>query len=136
MNLSKIANRVTRRINPNLSATLYKSQGYKVNDDRDKVPAYSDPIPLQVNKQDISQMDLQHLDNLNIQGRFASFFTDYRLQGVDRSTGRGGDVLKVGNEFWLIVSTRGWGDDGTNQDSSPETWTRAIGCLQKTSPIT
>lgn len=120
MNLRGIANSVTRSVNPNVSAQIYKSSGYTTAADGSTVPAYDDPVTMQVQKQAISQRDLQHIDNINLQGQFVSIYTDGNWCGLNRKREQGGDLFVIGDDTWLVVSVPEiWPD-----------WTRVIACLQ------
>lgn len=122
MNLRSIANKATRAVNPNVSAQIYKSTGYTTADDGSVTPGYADPVTMQVQKQAVTQSDLLHLDNLNIQGQVVSIHTDGNWCGLNRKKGEGGDLFVIGDDTWLVVSVpEVWPD-----------WTRVIACLQIT----
>ncbi len=125
MNLRGIANTVTQSINPNVSAEIYKYKSYGVADDGSTKPVFEDPVTMDVQKQAISQPDLQHADNINLQGKFASIYTNGNWCGMDRKRGQGGDIFVIGDDTWLVVDVPEiWPD-----------WTRVIACLQTTSPV-
>jgi len=44
MNLRRIANSVTTAVNPNVSVTLLKSNGYTIGPGLTQIPSYADPI--------------------------------------------------------------------------------------------
>jgi len=122
MNLRKIANRVTSGVNPNVTAQIYKSTGYSTNDDGSQSPSYADAVSMKVQKQAISQSDLQHIDNINLQGQFVSIYTNGNWCGLNRKKNEGGDLFVIGDDKWLVVSVPEiWPD-----------WTRVIACLQTT----
>ena len=122
MNLRKIANRVTSGVNPNVTAQIYKSTGYSTNDDGSQSPSYADAVTMKVQKQAISQSDLQHIDNINLQGQFVSIYTNGNWCGLNRKANEGGDIFVIGDDKWLVVSVPEiWPD-----------WTRVIACLQTT----
>lgn len=122
MNLRGIANAATRSVNPNVTAAIYKSSGYSTAEDGSQVPAYAEPVEMQVQKQAITQSDLRHLDDLNIQGQFVSIYTNGNWCGLNRKKDEGGDLFVIGDDTWLVISVPEiWPD-----------WTRVIGCLQLT----
>ena len=122
MNLRKIANRVTSGVNPNVTAQIYKSTGYSTNEAGKQSPTYADAVTMKVQKQAISQSDLQHIDNINLQGQFVSIYTNGNWCGLNRKKNEGGDLFVIGDDKWLVVSVPEiWPD-----------WTRVIACLQTT----
>ncbi|EIC83987.1 hypothetical protein [Serratia sp. M24T3] len=122
MNLRGIANSVTQSINPNVSAQIYKSTGYDTADNGSMTPSYADAVTMDVQKQAISQNDLEHLDNLNLQGQFIGIYTNGNWCGMNRKKNEGGDLFVIGDDTWLVVAVPEiWPD-----------WTRVVACLQLT----
>ncbi|CAK8736335.1 hypothetical protein SODG_000047 [Sodalis praecaptivus] len=68
MNLHGIVSRAVGAINPFIEAQIFKSTGSVKSADYSRVPDYADPVPMMVQKQAVTQGDIRHLDNLNIQG--------------------------------------------------------------------
>lgn len=123
MNLRNIANRATRRINPNVVVTLYRSTGYTTDASFRQVPSYAAPETITVQVQALTQSELQHLDKLNISNGQASLFANTQLSSVDRPSQRGGDKIVFGNDAsipaemrgqtWLVVALlEGWATSG------------------------
>ncbi len=119
MNLRQIANRATRRINPNVPATLRRSAGYTTSADGRRVPAYAAGETILVQVQTLTQSELEHLDRLNISNGQASAFVNTQLASVDRPTQMGGDLIVFSNDYavpaglqgqtWLVVALlEGW----------------------------
>lgn len=120
MNLHGIVSRAVGAINPFTEAQIFKSTGSVKSADYSRAPGYADPVPMMVQKQAVTQGDIRHLDNLNIQGVFSSIYTNGNWCGVNRSKNQGGDKFVIGNETWLVVAVpENWPD-----------WTRVIACLQ------
>lgn len=125
MNLRQVANSATRRIHPNIPAQIYRSTGATVKPDGSQVPGYAPPVDIQVQMQAVSQRDLQHVDAINLQGQFVSFWVNGQFHGIQRKEGAGGDIIVVNGQQWLIVDVREiWA-----------LWTHCIGCLQVTTEL-
>lgn len=122
MNLRAIANSVTKSVNPNVSAQIFKSIGNTTADDGSMTPSYAEAVTMDVQKQAVSQRDLQHIDNLNLQGVFVSIHTNGNWCGLGRKKDEGGDLFVIGDDTWLVVAVpENWPD-----------WTRVVACLQLT----
>ncbi|EUL75697.1 hypothetical protein P831_04273 [Klebsiella aerogenes UCI 28] len=77
---------------------------------------------MMVQKQALSQADIRHMDNLNIQGILVNIWTNGNWCGLDRDKQQGGDKFVIGDETWLVVAVPEiWPD-----------WTRVIACQQLT----
>jgi hypothetical protein len=103
MDLRGIANGVITTVNPNETVTVLRSTGYTIGAGAKQVPAYAAPVigPGQVQALDAD--DIKQLDGLNIQGVIRAIYLRGTLAGVIRPDGTGGDVVKRGNETWLVV---------------------------------
>ena len=123
MNLRNIANRATQRINPNLSATLQRSNGYTTSADGRRVPIYALDETVTIQVQALTQSEIEHLDKLNISNGQASAFIDTQLSSVDRPSQMGGDQIVFSNDYaipeslrgqtWLVVALlEGWAGSG------------------------
>ncbi|WP_171882406.1 hypothetical protein [Klebsiella quasipneumoniae] len=122
MNLHRIASRVISRVNPMVEAQIYRSTGPVKNPDYSTSPGFAPPVSMMVQKQALSQSDIRHMDNLNIQGVLVSIWTDGNWCGINRDKQQGGDKFVIGNETWLVVAVpEVWPD-----------WTRVIACQQLT----
>lgn len=120
MNLRAIANRATQRINPNVSATIMRSDGYTTDDDGKRVPKFT-PLPLQVQVQPASTGDIQKLEALNIQGVHRVIYISAEVEAMIRVDKKGGDqiIFEAGimpeddqKTRWIIsVVLEVWGHD-------------------------
>ncbi|MMZ41448.1 hypothetical protein D3C81_118010 [compost metagenome] len=120
MNLHGIVSRAIGAVNPFVEAQIYRSLGAEKHEDYSRTPAYDAPVPMMVQKQAVSQGDIRHLDNLNIQGVFTSIYTNGNWCGVNRPKEVGGDKFIIAGETWLVVAVpENWPD-----------WTRVVACLQ------
>ena len=122
MNIHRIASHAISRVNPMVEAQIYRSTGPVKNPDYSTTPGFAPPVTMMVQKQALSQADIRHMDNLNIQGVLVSIWTDGNWWGINRNKQQGGDKFVIGDEVWLVVSVPEiWPD-----------WTRVIACQQLT----
>lgn len=120
MNLHGIAAPFIGLVNPFVTGQLIASTGNTTNADGSLTPTYSAPISLQVQAQELSFKELQHAQNLNLQGILKSIYCPGSVQAVNRVTGTGGDKMVIAGHTYLAVAiTEQWPD-----------WCRFIGQLQ------
>lgn len=121
MNLHQIASGSIGAINPFITASIVKSTGAAEDGNGKTIATYADPVEVSVQKQAISQADLKHMDNLNIQGLLTKIWVNGAWYGVDREVGQGGDLVYIGTQIWLVMSVMEiWPD-----------WCSVIACLQR-----
>ncbi|MFW7716508.1 hypothetical protein ACOIFF_11010 [Klebsiella pneumoniae] len=122
MNLHSIVRNAISAVNPRVEAQIYRSIGPTKNPDYSTSPGFAPPVTMMVQKQALSQADIRHMDNMNIQGVLVSIWTDGNWCGINRDRQQGGDKFVIGNETWLVVAVpEVWPD-----------WTRVIACQQLT----
>jgi len=102
MNLRGIANRATRAINPNVPGVFQVSTGYTTASSGKKVPSYS-IVNVEVQFQELSSTDLRQVDSVNMQGILKSAYLNGNFNGVNRPEQKGGDILVVDGQQWLVV---------------------------------
>lgn len=113
MNLHALVAPYVAAVNPFLLGTIKASTGYTTAADGSRTPTYSTTanVPMQV--QALAAKDLAHLDSLNIEGVTRKVWVNGSVEGVNRATGKGGDLLIFGGRTWLatlIFET--WDADG------------------------
>lgn len=120
MNLHSIASGAIGTVNPPIEVQAYQSNGYTTTPAGKQVPSYAAPVPLTVQKQEVSFKDLQHVDGLNLQGQLCSVYLNGQIYGIERGTAKGGDKFVFNGQTWLVVAIpEQWPD-----------WCRVILCLQ------
>jgi hypothetical protein len=75
---------------------------------------------MQVQAQELSFKELQHAQNLNLQGVLKSIYCPGTVRAVDRTTNSGGDKIIIAGKTWLAVAI---------SEQWPQ-WCRVIGQLQ------
>jgi len=102
MNLRGIANGLTSRINPNVAGVFQVNTGFTTLPGGKRVPSYNN-VDVSVQFQELSSTDLKQIDAINIQGILRSAYLNGNFNGVNRPEQKGGDILMVGNDKWLVV---------------------------------
>ncbi|ELY3738966.1 hypothetical protein SMX82_002355 [Cronobacter sakazakii] len=102
MNLRGIANGLTSRINPNVSGVFQVNTGFTTLPGGKRVPSYNN-VDVSVQFQELSSTDLKQIDAVNTQGILRSAYLNGNFNGVNRPEQKGGDILMVGNDKWLVV---------------------------------
>lgn len=102
MNLRGIANRATRAVNPNVQGVFQVSTGYTIAPSGKKAPSYSS-VDVEVQFQELSSTDLRQIDSVNMQGILKSAYLNGNFNGVNRPEQKGGDILVVDGQQWLVV---------------------------------
>ncbi len=120
MNLHGIAAPMVGMVNPFVTAQLIVSTGKTTNPDGSVTPSYAAPVDIQAQAQELSFKDLQHANNLNLQGILKSIYCPGTVQAVNRLAGTGGDKIVIGGDTYLAVAI---------SEQWPE-WCRVIGQLQ------
>ena len=104
MNLRKITNRGVQRINKDVPIVIKQSTGYTTAADGSRTPTYTALPTTTGNMQPLSSQDLKRLEGLNIQGVTAKVFVNGNHESVFRKTGRGGDLLVIGGNTYLVTA--------------------------------
>lgn len=126
MNLHAIASRAIAAVNPPAPATIQMSVGYATSPDGTRVPAYADAVDVSAQVQSLSYNDIQHLDGLNIQGVRSAIYLYGDWSGLVRPDGKGGDLIRVGGQTWLVAvvleNWPGWTKVAVTLQNEPRTW--------------
>lgn len=119
MNLRALSNRMTRRVNPNLSALHYRSAGYSTAPSGKRGAFHEQPVPIVVQMQALTKKEIEHLDALNLSNATTAVYANRQLTGIDRLTGSGGDLItfddvpavppELRSTRWLVTAVlEGW----------------------------
>lgn len=111
MKLHAIASPLVAAINPPIAGELHRNTGYTTSPAGKRVSTYADPEALSMQVQGLSAEELRQVDSLNIQGIKRAIHLPGDVQGVDRASGTGGDLVKFGdaapgrlrNSTWLVA---------------------------------
>lgn len=130
INVRGIANSLTRIVNDNQTIYLLRANGYTTLPNGKQVPAFL-TFSGEAQIQALGPKDLQHLNNLNIQGVSRKVYLYGNWMGVVRADAKGGDILKFPQvagapiQDWKVVTVfETW-----------ETWC-AVGVALQTTVVT
>jgi hypothetical protein len=108
MNLRRIANNRTMRVNRNVSAVWRRSDGYETQDDGTRTPKFIE-TPISINPQPVATK-LLRIEGLNIEGvKRSVYINTSQIMGVVRPDVRGGDYLVFPpcpgdiNKNWKVI---------------------------------
>jgi hypothetical protein len=105
LNLHNLVASSIGQVNSFIPATISQSTGYTTAADGRQIPAYSAPIPVSIQVQDLSSDDLKKIDGINIQGSMSAvYLSGAKWNGVVRVGMQGGDLLVFRNQTWLVVA--------------------------------
>lgn len=105
MDLRGLANSATSTVNPNTIVTVRRAKGYTVavGAGQRQTATYEADIVGPAQVQALTGSDLRHLDGLNIQGTLKAVYLRGKLAGVIQPKGKGGDLIIICGEVWLVV---------------------------------
>jgi hypothetical protein len=113
MNLHAIVGPIIGAVNPPILGTIKSSTGYSTAADGTRTSTYTTTAGVSLQVQALSAKDLAHLDSLNIQNVTRKVWINSSVQGVNRATGKGGDLLIFGGQTWLVtIVFETWDADG------------------------
>ena len=103
MNLHAIANPVITAVNPNYPVTVSISTGWTSNPDGTRVPTYN-VVQAMGQVQALSFRDIQQIAGLNLQGTRKAIYLYGEVDGLQRSTNQGGDLITLPDgSIWLVA---------------------------------
>lgn len=125
MNLHGIVRGAVTAVNPDIDAVLHRnSGGYTTDAAGVRTPRF-ETMQGRIQVQGINGKDLQHINQLNLQGNLRTVYLFGNWFGVVRADAKGGDVLQFAEsggcvQDWRIVNV---------METWPH-WTKVIVCLQ------
>ncbi len=103
MNLHGIVRSAINTVNPDVPGVMKVSAGtYTTDAAGHRVPAYVEQA-VTVQLQPMTYTDLMKIDGLNLQGIVKAAYVNGNFEGVNRPKQKGGDLLIVNGETWLIT---------------------------------
>lgn len=110
MNLHGIVSGAIGSVNPQRTIALRKSIGYSTDAAGKRTPLYSDSTG-EAQIQNLNSKELQHMNELNINGVFAKVYLYGEWSSIVRNGEQGGDLLVFDSATWLIVNqVESWPD--------------------------
>lgn len=103
MNLHNIVRSAITSVNPDIDASLLRSNGYTTDAAGKQIPAFL-TFTGKIQVQGVSGKDLEHTDFLNIQGVLRTVYLRGNWAGVVRANQTGGDMMKFPQQPGAAVS--------------------------------
>lgn len=107
MDLHGIVTPIISSVNPQIPAVLRVSTGSVRATDGSRTPAYAPDAAIFVQVQSLTYKDIQQIDGLNLQGTRRAIYAHGQIDGLVRSTNKGGDLIiisgGVNNGTWLVA---------------------------------
>lgn len=120
MNLHQIVRGAITTVNPDVPGVLKVNSGFTTAPGGKRVQSYTD-VDVMAQMQELSSTDLKQVDAINVQGILQSVYLNGNFNGVNRPDQKGGDILVVNGQQWLVVKVPElWSD-----------WCRVIVNLQR-----
>lgn len=120
MNLRQIANSRIQGINPDINITILPSAGSVIGSGRRQIPSYDSGIELKGQLQAADEGFLKQDSGLNLEDVYRNLYITGQLFGVVKLRSKGGDLVIIDGETWLIVKVlERWPD-----------WCKVLICLQ------
>lgn len=114
MNIRKIANAYTRRVNKNVTVIIRCSNGFVEDESGRQIPQYLPPVSVLAQIQPVNSEERQSVERLNQSRIYRHVYLNGDWRGLQRSTEKGGDLLYWdGYEWWI--------------DDVPESWSATSG---------
>src|SRR5271170_12532 len=102
MNLQAMVGPYIDVVNPSLWADVRRSAGSALQEDFSLMPLYT-VVQTEIQVQALSGTELQHVNNLGINGILCAIYVARRFNAVVRKDGKGGDLFTFDGNTWLAV---------------------------------
>jgi len=105
MNMHALVAGKIARINPLQPVSVQLSQSSMTATDGSRIPAFSQPIGVMGQVQDLQQRDLRQLEQMNVQGSQRTVYLNGEVDAIVRFSQKGGDLLTLMDEsIWLTTA--------------------------------
>ncbi len=116
MDLYRLTSGVIDAVNPRIVVSIQTSAGNVTNPDGTVAPLYDPAVSVLAQVQALSGRDLRQIEGLNLQGTLRAIYVDDGIDGVERVTLKGGDLITLPDcSVWLVTlvpepwkTTAGW----------------------------
>ena len=114
MNLSSMVGPAIGSVNPFVTSSIQRSTGSTTGDSGKRTPSYSASELIQVQKQALQYNDLVQVDGLNISGEKCAMYIQGKVEGINRTEGKGGDLITTpdGKEWLVTIILEDWSETG------------------------
>ncbi len=98
MNLHGTVRGIITSVNPDIEATYLASTGNTVDAAGNQTPGFAAPVTVNIQVQPLTGPELEHINQLNIQGVIRAVYLYGNANGIVRTNQQGGDIF----EFPLV----------------------------------
>jgi hypothetical protein len=103
LGLRALANSIIQPVNPDVPVTVSISTGWTSNPDGTRTPTY-ELFNAMAQVQALSFRDIQQIAGLNLQGTRKAIYLEGEVDGLQRSTNQGGDLITFPDgSIWLVA---------------------------------
>lgn len=102
MNLHQIVRGAITTVNPDVPGVLKVNSEFTTAPGGKRVQSYTD-VDVMAQMQELSSTDLKQVDAINVQGILQSVYLNGNFNGINRPDQKGGDILIVDGQQWLVV---------------------------------
>lgn len=102
LNLHSVSSGALNGLFPMKMAIVRRFSGMTQGADYSRTPTY-DEHPEKVRVTALSQKELEHMFDQNVQGILQKVFLSGYWEGVDRRNSKGGDLIVLDGVTWLVV---------------------------------
>lgn len=110
LNLHHLVRGPIQVVNPDVPGDVYLSTGFTINRGI-KTPTFSLLPADRLQVQAMSTDDLYHLNGLNYAGGMSKLYAYGKFSTVSRPDGLGGDLVRLGTEWWAVQHVLEWWGD-------------------------
>lgn len=110
MNLHRIVRGPIQQVNPDVDGDVYLSTGFTINRGI-KTPTFALLPTDRIQVQAMTHDDLYHLNGLNYAGGMSKLYAYGQFSAVVRPDGLGGDLVRLGTEWWAVQHVLEWWGD-------------------------
>lgn len=124
MNLAALVGSLVGVVNPPVLGTWRQSTGYTTDTAGKRTALFHDVPSVSMQVQALDGEELTMVDSLSIEGVKRAVYMLGDVQGVDRSDGKGGDILIFAGSPWLVIKVletwaTGWCKVAVSKQMSP-----------------
>lgn len=107
INMHDLVRDAIQTVNPDVDGAVYVSTGATTWRGV-RTPTFAQLPTQRLQVQAMSHTELYHLNGLNYAGGMSKLYAYGNLSGVLRPTGNGGDLVRLGDEWWAIQHVLEW----------------------------
>lgn len=109
MNVRDMANRLTHRVNPNVTVQWRAYSGYTTGTTGKTTVTYATAVNLVAQVQALTKREIEHIDAMNLSPCDRAAYVNGQVAAYDRVAQTGGDLLIFEGRTWKVMAIlEGW----------------------------